>query len=922
MRYTAALFIGLILVGGASLLIFKPFETPEPETPAAAKEAEARETGSPDDDANRCSEKSVEDDGSEADDEPSGILRESVGLGGFRLAGRVVDKESGDPIERFHCMVQWQGKESVTVELVRDLMIGDAAGRFSFILKEPGGYNIIVRTSRHLEHRLNDLWVEGEEGLTDLCVELDPGLTISGRVLEDATGQPVARALVGLEDRTDPNQILLGRPEATVHTYTDDQGAFTLSGVGPGHKSWKYSFRHRWRKRSGSWCVAALHDSFAQGCADVEFKKREGIEIRLKPGYRVFGRALDDTGKPKEGVKVALAGPGTTIDVLALTRKDGGYRTQPVLPGMFRVTAQPLGDETEEDAGFTGESWEIDLVDRDVELNFGPHPDHVALKGRVIDYTNEPATGVEVLLHDWDRAKKDGKVAKMDRLAVTDENGFFEMKKLMVGRYWTFLEFRHQSRFLWDTLDFKSGGIEEREIRLKGGVIKAVVLDSITGGLYENESCRVYAFRTQNSKRYNCYPKKGRFCLRGLEPGTYNLILKLEDNTSTEREGIVVTEGCVIDDLELVACRGGNLRYRITGFERSVLRRFKTRLRLIDSTGRKRSISQSRGSVNDYGELVRVTALEAGTWEAEFTHREIGSVKRRFFIVPETETEIVVSKADFPRYDGAITLSGRLSFPDDSPAARASLVFIASPSVIGLSDSERTVRGKTDDDGRFSLVGFKPGPWFLRVVLENRTSPVNYDLTIPQAAQSPYPYSLVIATGEVEGRLFNEVTGRRLEPADPGCNVYLRETGSGSVAARQVVRGREGRFHFAGVEQGIYTLSVSSHGYDSYRSVPFLVDGKMPVDFGDIPLSPRGFCIVEVVDMSGNPVDNCYVSFEGSRSGRSRRTTLSTGRYLYYGLPLGSTSLRVKRSGFKPQERPIYLVRGVRHEVRVVLSQG
>jgi len=37
------------------------------------------------------------------------------------------------------------------------------------------------------------------------------------------------------------------------------------------------------------------------------------VEIRLQPGLHVFGRALDDTGSPAEGVIVWAWGPGTVI---------------------------------------------------------------------------------------------------------------------------------------------------------------------------------------------------------------------------------------------------------------------------------------------------------------------------------------------------------------------------------------------------------------------------------------------------------------------------------------------------------------------------------------------------------------------------------------------------------------------------------
>lgn len=913
--------IGLIIVGAACLLLFQPFDPVDRSRLSAGAGPAGSAADGPEGAAGQIRDPD-EQPGSPLSKDEVGLVRETMGPSGPLLAGCVIDQVTGEPVTLFDFVLTRDGGEEQEDKIVRDLTVRDPDGRFSFVLNEAGTYSLLVTTSRHLEQKLDALRVEKEKGLTDLCVKLDPGYSISGRVVEDATGEPVTRALVGVRNRTDVGRIVAGRPESTLHTYTDEKGEFELSGLGTAYYN-RIVFSSRRRTSRFTWRVAALHDDYAQSYVDVKRDAREGIEIRLKPGYRVFGKACGDDGRPEGGVRVSTQGDNIALRLCTLTGQDGSYRTQPVLPGTVSVQAQPPGSETEESSGFTGESWQVDLKDQDVELNFGPLPDHVILRGTVTDYDGQPAADAGILVRARDRVKEDGRLALFYKRVKTDENGCFEMKKLLTGKYSIYLEFARQSRFFWKTVTFETGGVHEKEIRVTGGTILGVVLDSITGQPLEDGNCRIRARKGRSSRYYSVNKlEEGRFCLRGLESGSYSISLTIRDNPKTERDDVVVKEGEVVDDFVIVAHRGGTVRYRITGFDASDLRRFRVRLEYLGSADRSRSKSLGGGRINGYGELEREEMLLAGTWEADFTGKNLGSVKRRFVIVPDAVTELVVCRADFPLYDGFVTVAGQVTFSDGSPAANASLQFSATTNVVGVSGSDLHVRGKTDAEGRFSLHRFKPGEWSIYVVLEDGGRPAVRSLVLPEDPLNPFPFSIVLPRGEVIGAVFNKVTGYRPGNNDPACYVYLRDAVTSGRTARSTTRGQGGRFRFTGIRAGTYYLSVSSGAFESFRSDPFVLDEAQKLDLGDIPLYPRGLLVLEVVDAAGQPVDDSWAYFETSGRRRSGRNELSPGRYLYYGLPLGITSFKIRGSGFKQKDVEICLLPGVQHEMRVVLERS
>ncbi len=125
----------------------------------------------------------------------------------------------------------------------------DAEGRFAFSGVAPGQYAVVSRAgagraapsprgSSPVEERTPPLWASADvavdgQNVSGLALTLQPGLTVSGRVVLDGTTlapPPMTRLRVNLQAVQNAGEINLGAAAAPV----DAVGRFTIEGVTPG----------------------------------------------------------------------------------------------------------------------------------------------------------------------------------------------------------------------------------------------------------------------------------------------------------------------------------------------------------------------------------------------------------------------------------------------------------------------------------------------------------------------------------------------------------------------------------------------------------------------------------------------------------------------------------------------------------------
>ncbi|HZN60300.1 MAG TPA: carboxypeptidase-like regulatory domain-containing protein [Planctomycetota bacterium] len=235
-------------------------------------------------------------------------------------------------------------------------------------------------------------------GKHELAVALDPGGSISGRVL-DQSGKPVPGAIVQPDvsadtvDTSDEQLVMVLKMRVPANV----EGRYVLDGL-PARKDY---------------VVRASHTDFAPASAgDVTIAAREGVEdlnIVLLRGGSIAGRVIDDGSRGVAGVKVwaivdssreeRFIAPGETIGddprrmPDARTDAEGTFRIEHLPPGGYGLYARDSGPRL-----LPGEATGVEVVVgksteiAEIVLGAGER-----LAGRVVDPMGQPIAGAEVL---------------------------------------------------------------------------------------------------------------------------------------------------------------------------------------------------------------------------------------------------------------------------------------------------------------------------------------------------------------------------------------------------------------------------------------------------------------------------------------------------------------------------------------------
>jgi hypothetical protein len=191
-----------------------------------------------------------------------------------RFEGRVLSFETGDPIRDAFVMVLGDGLDAGPL-LSAPVAVDLATGRFS-LDDVPSRRQFILAIQRPgylTESRVLECGVSA--GIVDLL--LAEGRTLAGRVVDVATGEPVAGVRVGERD----SKIV-----------SNAVGEFEIGGVGSGESLGSFSF-----SKSG-YCLTAL----MRVPPDIE--ATSGLLIPLVRGGRIAGRVTDSAGTPLHGIPI------------------------------------------------------------------------------------------------------------------------------------------------------------------------------------------------------------------------------------------------------------------------------------------------------------------------------------------------------------------------------------------------------------------------------------------------------------------------------------------------------------------------------------------------------------------------------------------------------------------------------------------
>jgi len=736
-------------------------------------------------------------------------------------------------------------------------------------------------------------------GLCDVLIELGTGARVTGRVVEDATGEAVANALVGFGGYTKLALIQRGLGELTPHSKTDRQGRFQLSGL------------------PSDWAVlptaiAAVHPEFAQGFAYTIPKHGKEIEIRLKEGVIVHGRVRDDGGQPLPGVSISLSGKSVPWTITCRTGADGRYRTGQAEPGKVDIEAAQQTDGTGDRVRFTAETKTAVLADRNVEINFGPSPAHVTYKGVVLDHDGEPLAGASVSVMLTEALDPDLPSAAKGR-AICSEQGVFEIRKLVPGSYSLNLGFPRQAGgFEKGVEKFETPGVHEREIRLAelGGAICGIVVDKASGFPPSQDSVgvSVKAWSQKNQKQYliDVNEVEGSFYLRALPPDRYYLRAAGGDCLSEKFETLDLDRGEIISGVRFEVSFMGTFHLVLNGFGDAEVKNLTAK---ITSTNR------WSHDVPHVEAREHRMPLPPGDFEIRMEKSGLGALVRPFTIEASRTTHMVIDRSELTGRSGDLTVQGKVTYPDGKPAAGIELSF----ELMSGAGRRKTV---AKSDGFYRSSRFEPGRWTIRG--DFRVSERCFyfpDLHISGDQRGVLTHDLVIPSGAVKGTICSSLTRMPIDEGGSKWTAWLSRPDHYFVSSSAQNGKATSRFELTGVASGRYLLAIEADGYKPYASEAFELASEERLDVGNIFLDPVGILDLQVVDGRGDPLSSFMIFPADGGEQISRNSPIRDGVCRYEGLPVGPLSLRVESKNYRSREFTVDLLPAKPVTVRVVLEK-
>ena len=274
--------------------------------------------------------------------------------------------------------------------------------------------------------------------------------SISGTVFDEVSQAPIPGASV--------SAFLIDNPFVGVHTYTADDGSYTLPDLRAG--------TYQLTVYAEGYFEEGFVDEAGRGGTRVTIGVDEqvsGIDFYLNPGGSIAGRIVDGDGAPIAGASIQVFPPSDYEpypDVphyygWAVSDEEGNYTVSGLIDGEYIVSAQVY------DTWFTVTQW-YDNADRredatPVNVTFGEMTSGIdftvdittevgSLSGRVVTEDGAPIRDGWIRLESIDRPNFYYYVT-----AHPDENGAYEFTDVPVGSYRVVLEYWTQwfYRILW-----------------------------------------------------------------------------------------------------------------------------------------------------------------------------------------------------------------------------------------------------------------------------------------------------------------------------------------------------------------------------------------------------------------------------------------------------------------------------------------
>ena len=583
-------------------------------------------------------------------------MKESLPSTAAGLSVAVKDALTADPVTSYYCKLERSDHYGYNPQTVFFELIDNETGSIFIPTEMSAQYHLSIISSSHLPYSKSDIHLSMDSRPRDLEILLKKGESLSGIVVDDSSNRPVEGAVVTIKRRSTLNRTLeklaQGYPPQGCFAETDENGEFTLTGLD--------SKDHE---------LVILHPDYT-GKLYRPSGNEEVCTIRLESGHRVYGKVF----YPMEKGVVSINEANFPLNRTALIHPDGSYRSPPLRTGKASVEVRPLLEshkndlEQIESIDCIQEKHVVELIDNDVELNFGTPSGRVTWKGTLFDHTGSPLSGGRVLIWHEHRGNIRSAMELNDKRlkqAVTcDDEGRFVFKHLVPGTCAVYIQYPSPTinSHLWGGFTIDDTETLKKDLYVQGGIISGKVFDEGTGIPLTFGKCKL-RIKKQTGNGYGYHGShwteingNGEFSFKGVPPGQYKIFtdrFKLNGsggllglgNRNLEKYNpiFILNKNQVIENVKVLIPGCGRLKITVNGF--NLPDHIKVEMRFLGYD----DYCWFAGKfldINRDGESSKTFTFTSGSWQVHLLGYGI-SAKRDIRILPGTSNEIYFDYTDF-----------------------------------------------------------------------------------------------------------------------------------------------------------------------------------------------------------------------------------------------------------------------------------
>jgi protocatechuate 3,4-dioxygenase beta subunit len=444
---------------------------------------------------------------------------------GLPLGGRVVDA-AGAPVAGAVVGPRINnGNRLPRMEQVMLQVETDADGHFFFGALRPHAWQLYCNAGAQGVLLSESM----ATGTTDAELTVQPGLTLAGRVVDDATGEPLADVVVAARGGQDAQDA----PEAPVRT--DASGAFVYPALLPG----EYAL-------SLQDAVYVLPEyERKQG---LQAGHAEGLELRAVRSGAVEGRAVDAaTGQPLPYRRIAFSATGVQGRLpVAVADGEGRFALAGLPPGQYGANASSMSDDAPAAS-------QVDVPSGGVARGDVPLPAEQFLAVRVVDVEGRAVPQADV---NWTRLSP----RKFTIRQTTNHDGSLYLFDGDAG------EAVELAAALDGAMSAVTGpmplaaALQQAPITL----VLSKPVDCLVAGVAVDAAGRAVNAEVTLALEEGRLPMEtsaktdyqGRFLLRRLPAGTYHATVRPENGQAQQLQTLTLQPGQAVRDLRLALGRG------------------------------------------------------------------------------------------------------------------------------------------------------------------------------------------------------------------------------------------------------------------------------------------------------------------------------------------------------------------------------